>query len=553
MNSFGPYEIESKLGEGAFGSVYRATHRDRPDHPVALKIVDSAGGDVNRLLTEPALLAQVKHPCVVGVEDYFTAEGKLAIALEFINGEDLKAILDRGEQFAPEQVRTLLIQLAGALSAAHAQQIVHRDIKPANILVDRTGGQIRYVLTDFGIGRRHEGLQAEKRAGGTYHFMAPEQLRGRPGPQSDLWALGVVAYRMLAGRLPFPGPSLPELSRQIQFLTPPPPSEVRGEPLPAELEAAVMKLLDKSLNERTSAAEQLLRDLGYEGDSANVTHEPSRSAITQRGEPLQQRLVRSIWRNRIILIACIVTYILPAGVISGSLLIAGIALFFVSQSGDRRRSVRRRAGITLAALAVLASCRAWESLVMWDLSIFGTKQQNVPLFQQFQVIALNQISTRFRNSEILFVAILVLAWVASIIYYVVLPVVGSAAYANLRRAQREKTLWDAALAGQVGSEEFLGKMRAMVDTRIEDVGFHLRYAELLAAQGDHRRAAVESRLLLVQDPYHFNGNLLLANSYASLGLWSDCLAVCDDYLQVAGYCFEFGELKQQSLARLGRS
>ena len=103
------------------------------------------------------------------------------------------------------------------MAAAHARQVVHRDIKPANILVDRTGGQLRFVLTDFGIGRRAEGIQAEKHAGGTYQFMAPEQLRGRPGPQSDLSALGVVAYRLLAGRLPFSGPFLPESARQIQI------------------------------------------------------------------------------------------------------------------------------------------------------------------------------------------------------------------------------------------------------------------------------------------------------------------------------------------------
>jgi hypothetical protein len=92
-----------------------------------------------------------------------------------------------------------------------------------------------------------------------------------------------------------------------------------------------------------------------------------------------------------------------------------------------------------------------------------------------------------------------------------------------------------------------------VDTRIEDVGFHLRYAEILFARADHRAAAVEARLLLVQDPYHFSGNLLLANAYAALGLWDDCLRICDEYLGVAGYCFEFGELRQQCLGRLGRS
>jgi serine/threonine-protein kinase len=444
--------------------------------------------------------------------------------------------------------------LAGALSAAHSQQIVHRDIKPANILVDRTAGQVRYVLTDFGIGRRHEGLQAEKRAGGTYFFMAPEQLRGRPGPQSDLWALGVVAYRMLAGRLPFPGPSLPELSRQIQFATPSPPSEVRGEPLPHDLEAAVLKLLDKSLNERTATAEQLLRDLGYFGDSTKVTHEPTRSTVSQRIEPLQQRLLRAIRRNRLLLIACVLVYILPAGVISGTLLLAGIVLFFMSQSGDGRRRFWSRAGITAAALAVLAGARTWESLSLFDFNLVGRKTGNSPVFNDLLTLGARKLSDgSAASSETMFIILLNLLWIVGIGYYVVLPVVGSAAYANLRRAQREKALWDAALSGQVGSGEFLDKMRAMVDTRIEDVGFHLRYAEMLVAQGDQRGAAIEARLLLVQDPFHFNGNLLLANAYSSLGLWNECLKVCEEYLQVSGYCFEFSELKQQCLSRLART
>src|SRR5206468_3423166 len=157
-----------------------------------------------------------------------------------------------------------------ALVAAHAQQIVHRDIKPANILVDRTVGQLRFVLTDFGIGRRQEGVQAEKHAGGTYQFMAPEQLRGRPGPQSDLWALGVVAYRLLTGRMPFPGPSLGELTRQILYGAPPPPSEVCPTPVDPDLERAVLHLLDRSLQERTASARELLRELGHHGPPDSV-------------------------------------------------------------------------------------------------------------------------------------------------------------------------------------------------------------------------------------------------------------------------------------------
>jgi hypothetical protein len=542
----GPYVIERELGRGAFGAVYKATHQDHPDRPVALKIIDSVGGDVNRLMTEPALLAQVKHPCVVSVEDYFTADGKLAIAMEFVNGEDLKSILDRDDTFTAEQVRTLLIQLGGALCAAHAQQIVHRDIKPANILLDRTGGGLRFVLTDFGIGRRQEGVQVEKHAGGTYHYMAPEQLRGRPGPQSDLWALGVVAYRLLTGQLPFPGPSISELARQIQFVAPQPPGELHGWPLPSDLEAAVMKLLNKSLNERTASAEELLSDLGYSGDSTQVTHAPTRRTTAKRLEPIQERMERTIQRNRFWLVACILLYLLPTGLIGGTLLLSGIVLFFVSQSERRERRFWGPARLTAAALTVLLCAQIWAFVVTWDVSIFGVGKRP------------NTIQAAIAQSGVdprsgLGVALSVIAPFVIMFYFIFLPVIGSACYANWRRAQRERTLWNAAMAGQVGSEGFLDQMRAMVDVRVEDVGFHLRYAELLAARGDHRNAAIESRLVLIQDPYHFNGNLLLANSYAALGLWNDCLAVCDDYLSVTGYCFEFGELKQQCLVRLVRS
>jgi hypothetical protein len=144
------------------------------------------------------------------------------------------------------------------------------------------------------------------------------------------------------------------------------------------------------------------------------------------------------------------------------------------------------------------------------------------------------------------VAIVVVA--ATIGFFV--PVIASAAYATLRRARREQILLRNALAGERGTAEFLAKMRDLVDTRFEDVGFHLRYAELLYARGDHRQAAVEARLITVQDPYHFNANLLLANAYFALRLYVDCSRVCDEYLGVAGYCFEFQELRQQCAGRL---
>src|SRR5947209_3234130 len=136
----GDYVIERELGRGAHGVVYRAHHRDRPGTPVALKVVESRG-DLDRLLLEPALLSRLRHPCIVGIEDYFLRGDDLVLALEFIEGEDLKSLLDRGQTLSQAEVRDLLVQMAGALAEAHVRNIIHRDIKPSNILVVRQAGE----------------------------------------------------------------------------------------------------------------------------------------------------------------------------------------------------------------------------------------------------------------------------------------------------------------------------------------------------------------------------------------------------------------------------
>jgi serine/threonine-protein kinase len=215
------------------------------------------------MLLEPAVLSRLEHPNIVKLEDYFLKGDDLVLALEFIDGSDLKTLLEEGEHFSQADVREMLIQLGGALAAAHEQNILHRDIKPANVLVQRTSDGWRFVLTDFGIGQVREGIQQRRQTGGTYLFMAPEQLRGRPAPQSDLWALGVIAYRMLTGRMPFPGPTFQELTNQILYGGVTPPSELAKEPIDPDLERAILRLLDKSLQERTSSAAELLRDLGH--------------------------------------------------------------------------------------------------------------------------------------------------------------------------------------------------------------------------------------------------------------------------------------------------
>jgi serine/threonine-protein kinase len=506
----GEYVLERELGRGAFGTVYRAHRHDRPDVPVALKVVRGQG-NLDRMLLEPAVLSRLRHQCIVGLEDYFVQGDDLVLALEFIEGRDLRSLLEEGATFTQADVRELLLQLASALAAAHQQHVVHRDIKPANILVQRKAeGGWRFVLTDFGIGQVREGIATRKQTGGTYLFMAPEQLRGRPGEQSDLWALGVVAYRLLTGRMPFPGPGIKQLANQILYGAVTSPSQICKDPVNPELEKAVLHLLDKSLQERTASAEELLRDLGHKG-AADTLPEPSKKEGRPAGRSLDKKLARGIRWRKIGLAACVLLYLLPAKPITGALLLAGMGLFYLSQRCDPGR---RRVLLTLASFAVLAGHLAM--LYFFPLLDFT-----------------NEVLAGIGGCARIF-----------------LPVVGCAQFAALRRLHREKLLLDLARDEGSGSDDYLEALRQSLDTRFEDVGLHLKYAEALFARGRVKEAAVEARILLRQDPYHFNGNLLLANAYFALGLDEECVEVCDAYLKVSGYCFEFGELREQALRRV---
>jgi Protein kinase domain len=543
----GNYLVEEELGRGAHGVVYRAHHRDRPNRTVALKVVPNRG-DLDRLLLEPALLSTLDHPGIVGIEDYFVRGDDLVLALEFIEGDDLKSLLERGDTFDQAEVRELLAQLASALAEAHSRNVIHRDIKPGNVLVQRDGGRLRFVLTDFGIGRKAEGIQVKKHTGGTFSFMAPEQLRGRPCPQSDLWALGVVAYRLLTGRMPFPGPTLGELSHQILYAAPLPPSECCPGPVDPQLETVVLRLLDKSLQERVASAEELLELLGQHGQGT-VAGPGKRHAPAAAGLSLERRLARGIAVRRVLIVVCVLLYLLPGGLLSGVLLLAGMVLFYRAQKDERwGRPVAALA--TLAAIVVLACFVVLRyGFSRWDLSVPNLLLVNPGLRDSLVKEFLDFLGPLLGGVTMTVVGILV---VVLYVLYLFLPVMAGALYATMRRLQREQVLRDAALADGTGSDRYLQALRDALDSRFEDVGLHLKYAEALFARGRVKEAAVEARLLLRQDPYHFNGNLLLANAYHALGLPEDCVAVCDAYLAVSGYCFEFSELREQCQRRLGR-
>ncbi|HRN53331.1 MAG TPA: serine/threonine-protein kinase, partial [Gemmatimonadaceae bacterium] len=200
------YEIESLLGQGGMGSVFRAM--DRTLHrPVAIKVIS---GDValnpqlkDRFLMEARTVAKLRHPNIVAVYSAGEADGLLYFVMELVPGESLRDLLAREGKVTPERGERILHELAMALDYAHANGIVHRDVKPENILLDRETG--RAMLTDFGVARALENSGNMTGTGmilGSPRYMSPEQATGEStlDGRSDLYALALVGYEMFTGK-----------------------------------------------------------------------------------------------------------------------------------------------------------------------------------------------------------------------------------------------------------------------------------------------------------------------------------------------------------------
>ncbi|MEO5952520.1 MAG: protein kinase, partial [Chloroflexia bacterium] len=268
----GRYRLIEKVGEGGAAEVFRARDQ-RLDRIVAIKILRRQflhdQSSRARFINEARAAAGLAHPNIVDVYDFGEGpDGSMFIAMQFVEGQDLKEILQRRGRMTAAETVSIVTQVCAALQAAHARGFIHRDVKPQNILVDRKG---HARLSDFGIVKALSGpeLTQTGMTFGTAAYLSPEQATGEPiGPPSDVYALGCVMYEMLSGTPPFTGDN-PAIVAYKQVWEQPRPLHSLAPEVPPSLENIAMRCLQKDPRARYPNTEVLAADLQNMGASFN--------------------------------------------------------------------------------------------------------------------------------------------------------------------------------------------------------------------------------------------------------------------------------------------
>jgi serine/threonine-protein kinase len=293
------YTVEGEIGRGGMGVVYHA-HDQRLKRRVAIKVLppELAFREEIRLrfLREAETAARLSHPHIVPIHSVGEgADGLVYFVMAYVDGESVAQRLKRRGHLPPEEVRRILVETSDALGAAHALGIIHRDVKPDNILLEGSRGRV--VVTDFGIAKAlssttgpNTALTATGVAIGTPHFMSPEQAAGdrEVDGRSDLYSLGIVAYQMLTGELPFNAPTVPGiLLKHITEAAP--PLDSKRPDCPTDLVACVMRCLEKDPDDRWPTADALRRALESRSTPAYRPRAAARPAPARAGHSVAPR------------------------------------------------------------------------------------------------------------------------------------------------------------------------------------------------------------------------------------------------------------------------
>ncbi|HMQ04045.1 MAG TPA: SUMF1/EgtB/PvdO family nonheme iron enzyme [Pyrinomonadaceae bacterium] len=271
----GKYHLESRLGQGGMGVVYKARHAFLKTQ-LAIKIIlpDLVGNDpqlVTRFRQEALAAAAIRHQNVVGVTDYGVIHGSIPfLVMEYVDGESLHDLLTREKVLSPEKALELMSAICAGVGAAHHQGIVHRDLKPLNIMIchDKPNLSQAVKILDFGLAKIKSGellgsfIQAQTTGlMGSPYYMAPEQWADdEPDSRSDIYSLGVMLFQMLTGDVPFKGSSIPAIMKK-HISDPPPTFTELKIPLSLEIEQAVRHTLQKEKEKRTPTVEHMIAEL----------------------------------------------------------------------------------------------------------------------------------------------------------------------------------------------------------------------------------------------------------------------------------------------------
>ncbi|MDB4959457.1 MAG: serine/threonine protein kinase [Myxococcales bacterium] len=259
----GRYEIQQRVGEGGMGVVYRA-RQISIDRIIALKMLNAQMAQdpnwVQRFYNEAKACSRLQHPNTIRMFDFGqTQEGRLFMTMEFLDGLSLRQVVDQGP-LAPQRVMKVLIQCCASLAEAHSIGIIHRDIKPDNVFLLNMAGSPDFVkLLDFSVAKLLEGDRMKTQAGvvfGTPQYMSPEQGRGLPlDARSDLYALGILAYEMLVGTVPYNDENpMTVIQMHLQGQIPPMPQSI-----PYSVQNVVRRALEKEAARRYQSAGEMMQ------------------------------------------------------------------------------------------------------------------------------------------------------------------------------------------------------------------------------------------------------------------------------------------------------
>jgi len=307
---FGPYTIESVLGQGGMGTVFLARHA-RLERRVALKVISPAFAyDESfraRFLRESQLAASLDHPHVIPIYDADEVDGVLYLAMRYVDGPSLGALIRKSKPLSRGDTLRIAEQIGGALDAAHAADLIHRDLKPANILL--TEAERHAYLCDFGLAKRTS-TRGVTHAGsfmGTIDYCSPEQIRGEPlDGRADVYSFGCVLYHCLAGEPPYARED--DIAVLQAHLNDPPPE------LAPDLDSVFARAMAKERDERYATAGAFAADLraAIEGGAPETVAAPvPRPTVAQPTQVIRRPRRRWAW------IAAVVALLLLAVATAG--------------------------------------------------------------------------------------------------------------------------------------------------------------------------------------------------------------------------------------------